>query len=180
MSLASTMLKTQYNAPGLYDTGRQQNMSWKSRLPLTNDDCCQIVHVSGNHWVTLAKYGGLVYVFDSLGSLTHPLPSVLHDVVKLMFVPQHLRNEFDPQCIHIPRMKKVQSGPNDCGLFAIAYAECLVRGVLPTDLNFVQESMRHHLFDCLFRDGQILPFPLAIDGMVCHCYAHTLCLKKNY
>ena len=44
---------------------------------------------------------------------------------------------------------QMQSGANDCGLFAIAFATALCSGELPGKYVFEQSAMRGHLMKCL-------------------------------
>ena len=44
---------------------------------------------------------------------------------------------------------QTQSGGNDCGLFAIAFAVALCNGTSPCDSTFTQSLMRSHLSGCL-------------------------------
>ena len=53
----------------------------------------------------------------------------------------------------------VQSGSNDCGLFAIAFATALALGVKPELFLFDQSKMRRHLQQCLER-GKMQMFPV--------------------
>ena len=51
-----------------------------------------------------------------------------------------------------------QSGANDCGLFAIAFATAICAGQNPATKVFDQGKMRGHLMQC-FHNGRITPFP---------------------
>lgn len=55
-----------------------------------------------------------------------------------------------------------QSGYNDCGLFAIAFAASLCAGESPTNKTFDQSAMREHLKKC-FITGNLSPFPERIN-----------------
>ena len=50
-------------------------------------------------------------------------------------------------------------GGSDCGIFAIAFATALVNGIQPAQLNFHQDAMRKHLYNCLEK-GELTMFPL--------------------
>ena len=52
-----------------------------------------------------------------------------------------------------------QSGPNDCGLFAIAFATSICFGNDPTKIIFKQEEMRHHLLFCI-ELKKLVTFPI--------------------
>ena len=70
-----------------------------------------------------------------------------------------------------------QDGGSDCGLFVIAYAETLLRGLDPVNLVFNQEVMRAHLIRCL-ESGVIGPFPVQCQRTVRRQYVrqHTVAL----
>ena len=51
-----------------------------------------------------------------------------------------------------------QQDGSDCGIFAIAFATCLVTGHSPGDFTFDIPKMRPHLLDCL-KNGTITMFP---------------------
>ena len=54
-----------------------------------------------------------------------------------------------------------QSNGVDCGIFAIAFIEHLLRTKkYPTEVNFDIKHLRNHLLKC-FKDNIILPFPLS-------------------
>ena len=57
------------------------------------------------------------------------------------------------------RPVKQQVGGNDCGLFAVAIQDAILRGLDPTQLRFDQSAMRRHLADC-FRANKMSAFPL--------------------
>ena len=58
-----------------------------------------------------------------------------------------------------PASVKQQSNGSDCGIFAIAFAACLVFGIEdPSHVNFVVATMRPHLPACL-RNKKISLFP---------------------
>ena len=51
-----------------------------------------------------------------------------------------------------------QSGDNDCGLFAAAYATSIAYGQDPSSIVYNQALMREHLFKCL-EAKRMIPFP---------------------
>ena len=51
-----------------------------------------------------------------------------------------------------------QVGPEDCGLFAIAFATAIAFGKLPSKLKLVQHDLRAHLVNC-FNKGKMSLFP---------------------
>lgn len=57
-----------------------------------------------------------------------------------------------------PKPVQQQTNGSDCGVFAVAFATCLVFGVDPTFINFDAQGMRPHLATCL-RNGRISLFP---------------------
>lgn len=61
--------------------------------------------------------------------------------------------------VHVPPVQQ-QSGINDCGVFAIAFAVHLLLGDKLEEAEFNQSQMRQHqiLFTCL-KERRFLPFP---------------------
>ena len=63
---ASNVLKKDYpNVDGLQDTLLQQNFSWD----IPTSEFVQVLHVNGNHWITISNIGvsdNSVNVYDSL------------------------------------------------------------------------------------------------------------------
>ena len=104
-----------------------------------------------DHWICISTIGcedGQVNILDSLytglpATATRQVAALLHS--------------------KLPSLKicyldvAEQSGSNDCGCYAIAFAEALCRGEDPTTLDFNQSAMRSHLLSC-FRNGVITPF----------------------
>lgn len=82
----------------------------------------------------------------------------------------------------------MQSGGNDCGLFAVAYATALAFGQDPGRCLFNQQQMRPHLHNC-FLYGMLTPFPheerkvargIRIrnrDDITVHCHCRMPVLK---
>ena len=56
-----------------------------------------------------------------------------------------------------------QEENNDCGVFAIAYATCMLYGLNPSLLKFKQQDMRLHLIQCL-KNETLVPFPIYFEG----------------
>ena len=91
----------------------------------------QIHHINGDHWVTSASIGREVTVYDSRfkggglsSSLTHQLASLYRPLVTL----EEDGVEVDPHLVvYVPPVQQ-QSGTNDCGAFAIAFAVHLLLG----------------------------------------------------
>ena len=52
-----------------------------------------------------------------------------------------------------------QKNGSDCGVFAIAFATCIVYGIKPEEVSFDIPKMRPHLVECL-RSNTIVPFPI--------------------
>ena len=145
-----TLLKKQYpEQNGLQDTLQlSNNFKWLSG----NKDFVQIIHISQNHWVCASNRltpDGVVEVYDSLpatcnNTLTGQIAAILrcstpHFTIRWASV-------------------QLQSGKDDCALFAVAFAEALCAGKDPHTLCFNQSLMRHHLLLC-FERGAISQYP---------------------
>ena len=59
----------------------------------------------------------------------------------------------------VPASVQQQSNGSDCGIFAIAFAACLVFGIDSSHVNFDVPTMRPYLAAC-FRNKKINLFPL--------------------
>ena len=112
----------------------------------------QILHVNGNHWITVSTSvcnGTDISVLDSKYlSLTKTTITLLSKLVRSM------HKTFTVQIGNTIK----QSGDNDCGLFASAYATSLAFGHDPCSFVYDQRKMREHLFRCL-QEKRIEPFP---------------------
>jgi hypothetical protein len=159
ISLCMKLLKASFHAPGLHDSGRQENHSWRSKLQYLDGDGCQIFHANENHWVLCAKVKGKIYLLDSLGT-AGPIQNPLLEAIAMMFVHPSKRSVFTSKSITRPQLQ-LQIGHNDCGLYALAYAEYYLRKrALPLHVQFDQNQMRTHLIECIYLYGYISPFPI--------------------
>ena len=112
----------------------------------------QVLHSSGNHWLTVSTIGcsySTVKVYDSL---YREMPkSTIKQICALLTSSQpNITLQFIPS-------DRQQNG-NDCGLFALAFCTALCEGKDPQGLQFDQKAMRHHLLMCLAQ-GHMKPFP---------------------
>jgi hypothetical protein len=96
-----------------------------------NKDLLFIAIVGGNHWVTIHKKNGVWHIYDSIG-----------------YEEKHFKDLFKKI---LPRDESVvvrymdcekQCGSDDCGLFALAYCQCLIKGINPEQCSFDQKKMR--------------------------------------
>jgi hypothetical protein len=114
----------------------------------------QILHICNNHWMVVL--GGTssqrVYVYDTV-----PSGGIAADV-KVLCARLYDRSDLVFEVMPIQR----QVGGNDCGLFAIAIVEAILRSVDITTVTFDQFCMRTHLGDC-FATNALSPFPLRPD-----------------
>ena len=100
--------------------------------------------------------------------------------------------------VTVKRCQK-KSGGNDCGLFAVANAVALLRGVDPAAVKFQQPKMRQHLQECLEKHVFTM-FPNSTSNLTtlptvlckkhypgsktfqsssCKVTFHTMCVKHN-
>ncbi len=112
----------------------------------------QVLNDHGNHWITVSTIGceaSSINVFDSLhGKLSPHTERLVADILQSQ--DRAIRvNYIDVQW---------QSGVNDCGLFALAFATSLCAGQDPATISYDQRQMRAHLLSCLGSD-EIRPFP---------------------
>jgi hypothetical protein len=148
ISAAQCLLQRQYpHVDGL------QNSVLGSRLMFSvmHSEGVQIINHE-KHWICISTIGcqpGHVDVYDSLFSTLSP--SAVRQICTLL----HSR---EPKLTVRMRDIQLQSGGSECGLFAIASAECLCRGEDPCGISWRQEIMRKHLISC-FSKRRMSPFP---------------------
>ena len=67
------------------------------------------------------------------------------------------------KAVHQSRIANIskQKGVKDCGLYAIAIAVLLVKGLDPEGVTFVQDQMRNHVVSC-FEAGNFEDFPVVL------------------
>ena len=118
------------------------------------EETLQVHHNGAEHWVTSSSMGGGVQLYDSLN--TTPTKNLL-DQLEAIYSP---RSDDTSTARRIQQVCMVhrQRGARDCGLFAIAYAVDLARGVDPSMIKYDQSRMRRHLLGCFAR-GAITTFP---------------------
>ena len=104
-----------------------------------------------SHWVLSHFSEGEAYIYDSLQAKT------LHPDLKKQLAA--LYGNFVNEVKSAP--VQVQTGFQDCGCFAIAFAVSLFFGDNPSYLMYKQEEMRDHLADCITKQ-HLLPFPATI------------------
>ena len=141
-------------------------------------DFVQILHVGGNHWVTVTNIGcqeNRIKVFDSLRQkLSKKEKQKLCSCLAVL-----LNTSLSNMVIEWPSMQR-QRGESDCGLFAVAVATSLLNGEDPGSKSYDQSVMKGHLAVC-FHCEELAVFPAASSKCVnndkkeetievfCHC-----------
>lgn len=152
IEITNQLLRNQFpNLAGLQPPEYGQDLSF----PITQDRFIQILHVQGNHWMTVA--GGspsMVHVYDSMYNFTTPETKM--QVASILCSAEH-RITFKVHKIQF------QKGTMDCGLFAIAYATDLAFGNDPASFNYEQGALRTHFVNCISND-ELVPFPKEVIG----------------
>ena len=154
MLKANNILKKDYSSVnGLQDTLLQQNFSWD----IPSSEFLQILHVNGNHWITISNIGvsdNSVNVYDSLyNGITQTTKELIAKYVHKKKVKINIIN------VH------QQENDSDCGVFVIAFAKCLLEGKDPSLYDFV--NPRKHLAQYL-PQGIILEFPKVLAEHLQH------------
>ncbi len=112
----------------------------------------QVLNDHGKHWITVFTIGceaSSINVFDSLhGKLSPHTERLVADILQSQDCAIRVN------CINV----QWQSGVNDCGLFALAFAASLSAGQDPATISYDQRQMRAHLLTCL-GSNVIRPFP---------------------
>ena len=109
------------------------------------DEFVQVLHNGAGHWLTVSSIGATkgkpeIFVYDSM---YQSVGSFAKKQIAAMLASEQAR--IDVKMMNVQR----QEGGSDCGLFAIAFATALVNGIQPAQLNFHQDAMRRHLYNCL-------------------------------
>ena len=134
---AQQLLKKQFpTVTGLQSTLYQS----KTRDIPTQNQCVQIIHSGGNHWIVASNslsVGGVVKVYDSVYDHVDEETAIV------------INNLFGKECsIQVVKRQK-QTGGRDCGLFAVCVSTVLCFGKDPSILKFDQARMRPHFVNCL-------------------------------
>ena len=131
INAAQTILSEQFGLPGLQNS----ELGSVFAFSIEANEFVQILHGAG-HWLTISTIGTKhpnVFVYDSLYS--SPPAVVKQQIAALLATP---KSEIQLQYVDV----QMQSGANDCGLFAIAFATALCLGELPGKYIFEQRAMR--------------------------------------
>ena len=113
----------------------------------------QILHINQSHWVCASNITcppATVDVFDSMSSSSVGSKVLQKQLAALARCPER-------QLLIRHVEVQQQEGANDCGLFAIAFAQSLCDGVDPHTISLDQSKMRKHLLEC-FKEGEMVPF----------------------
>ena len=109
---------------------------------IVSGEVVQILHTGNSHWVCVSSIGctpGHVKLYDSFYSdaISQEIELQTNDLLggRLLSL--------------VPASVQQQSNGSDCGIFAIAFAACLVFGIDPSHVNFDVPNMRPHLAACL-------------------------------
>lgn len=111
----------------------------------------QILHTGSSHWVCVSTIDctpGTIKLYDSLYS------DIIEDEIKAQV--ESLLADSNVAIEIVPVQQQLNG--HDCGVFAVAFATCLVYGFAPDNINFDHRRIRQHLHDCL-KNSQVSPFP---------------------
>jgi len=102
------------------------------------------------HWVCISSFGcktGIVNLYDSL----------YHDIIEQEVEEQVESSMADSYIgiVNIPVQQQLNG--SDCGVFAVAFATCLVYSLYPRDFTFGIPKMPQHLAQC-WKSGEITMF----------------------
>ena len=145
MLKANNVLKKDYpSVDGLQDTLLQQNFSWD----IPSSEFVQVLHVNGNHWITISNIG----VSDQSVNVYDSLYNGINQATKELIAKYVHKDKVKINIINVQQ----QENESDCGVFAIAFAKCLLEGKDPSQYDFV--NPRKHLAQYL-PQGIIPEFP---------------------
>ena len=121
------------------------------QFDILTSDFVHILHVNNNHCVCVSSINcapGYVNLMDSLSN-----PVLSQEIVDLV------KNLLGPSYKGIKQLPvQQQLNTSDCGVFAIAFATCLVYGLNPSQVRFNILMMRPHLLNC-FKAHAMRLFP---------------------
>ena len=103
----------------------------------------QIVHIRGNHWVVVfgCVTSDVIEAYDSIQP--DVVPPSLRSLCSLIFSRDGIALNNSLSLVLMPMQR--QRGGDDCGLFAIATQDALLRQCAVSQLIFIQSEMRSHL-----------------------------------
>ena len=125
-------------------------------FPKTEGTFIQILHVNGNHWITVQHaepQSGIVHVYDSI------YESASEDAKRQ--IAALLRTE-DKRIVLKIHKTQYQKGCTDCGLFAVAFATDLAHRCNPSKRLYKQNHLRSHFITCL-SEQKMTPFPSTVQ-----------------
>lgn len=146
---------------GLQDTCSLAMGKWES----VAETFVQVIYISPGHWACLSDVfsrKGVVDLYDSMHTTPGQDSSIVNQVCTILQSQQ--------PCITIDIVNvMMQRGGSDCGLFALAMAADLCRGVDPYQARYTQDRMREHLrsdFDNL----RVSCFPASLSQQKQRCF----------
>ena len=114
----------------------------------------QILNVSRSHWICASNMyclPSVVDVYDSIPAYSLGVYSLYKQLAAIM---RYDGSELVVRFVDVQR----QSGGDDCGVFAIAFAQALSSGVDPHSVTLDQNRGRAHLLYC-FKTRKMKRFP---------------------
>lgn len=169
INAAQFLLKNQFSqVDGLIDTLIVSNKLTREDATISMTNAIQIHNLPG-HWVVSQSNGHSVIVYDSLfPGMTQPLSQ------QLVYVYKSLAKG----CLLQVKLRCCQKQDNfvDCGLFAIANAVALAKGIYPGAVIFRQNQMLQHLLQCL-EQKEITMFPHDMKNQPCHIRERSIMIK---
>ena len=163
------------------------------------DSFLQIIHINGNHWVTISNVFCNSLQFETApGHLVRPITSAkVYDSLQILNMKRGTLEYPYTAARSICELTKAdiaielvlenvqqQNGGNDCGLFAVAFATCIWKNINPCSMTFDQTKMRKAVLKYLcehdmtrFIDDIVQayhrsppPEPLQHTQLVLHCH----------
>ena len=140
--------------------------------PAEKEQFVQILHVGGNHWITVSWDGFEVTIYDSLSDSLHrrmkrrpnfALPSEVELMVAQLV---HPRSQGDEIPVVVPKVQQQTDGVS-CGLFAVASAVEAAMGSDLAQARYVKQMFHFHyqltpmITKNIFMSGVV---PLIADG----------------
>ena len=169
INAAQMLLTTMTPIPGFQSVLLGSTMTFNAM----SGDFIQVLFDGSSHWLTISTISAppaTVFVYDSPYSRAGS--RVQGQIASILATSQP---EITLNFIDVP----LQSGTNDCGLFAISFALCLVLGRQPEEYQFNKSTMRPHLIRCLERQEMTM-FPILRMRRVKHNMVRAVQTFKVY
>lgn len=162
IELAQGLLAKQHPSMGGFQPLYKFQSKFCGKIGKPNGRFVQLMHVNGNHWITLSNIEGnnptQVYIYDSLDNGIH----IKSKIKVLKQIAQMLMTKMAHFSLHWADVQQQIDGVS-CGLFAIANATALCERKCPSMYIWILDKMRSHVAAC-FKAENVTLFPFTSES----------------